>query len=172
MKAALFAFIPIGILFAQTPTPTFLQAVTTGIVSFSTSQTAQLNVLNINPVVGTTGATATVCTVQLEFHDSQGALLKQLLVDNIAPGASASLTLTRAEAASLSTPRFALRGVVRTAPVTAGSTSSIPATIVIGCPIFTTLEVFDATTGNTQLVTSDTRPMTAVALPLVAPGLR
>jgi hypothetical protein len=148
-----------------TNAPQFLQAATTGIITFSLNQTAQLNVLNANPVAGTTGATATICTAQLEFRDSQNNPLKELLVNNIQPGAAVSLPLTRAEAGSLGTPRFAVRAVVRTSPVS--STASAIPSLFSGCPVVITLEVFNDDTGNTQLVTSDTRNMSPGTLPKV-----
>jgi hypothetical protein len=177
MKASLFAIIAVigaavigvGVLFGQTiGGPTYLQAVTTGIVSLSMNQTAQLNVLNANPVAGTTGATATICAVEIEFRDSSYALLKQTAIANILPGASASLTLTRAEAGSLTTPRFGIRGIVRTNPVTVttGGTTT-PISLFSGCPVMPTLEVFDSTTGNTQFVTADTRSLNSI-LPLIS----
>jgi hypothetical protein len=159
-------------LLAQTPVnPIFLQAVTTGMVGFSLNQTAELNVLNANPVAGTTGATATICTVQLEFRDAQGALLKQLFVNNISPGATASLTLKRAEAGSLSVPRLAIRGMVRSDPTsTPPPGAAIPVIFVAGCPVMTTLEIFNDDTGNTQLVTSDTRLMSPGIFAFLQPG--
>jgi hypothetical protein len=171
MKIALLALILIALpahtTFAQTTaTPVFLQSATTGIVSFSMNQTAQLNVLNTNPVAGTSAAAAPICTVQLEFRDSQNSLLKEVLINNIAPGASASLTLTRTEAAGLSTPRFSLRGVVRTAPVAAGTPTTVPSILITGCPILATLEVFNADTGDTQFVTQ-AQPMSVTGFPIL-----
>jgi len=152
-------------------TPTFLQAVTTGIVSFSLNQTAQLNVLNANPVAGTTGATATICTVQLEFRDAQGGLLKQLSINDMSPGASASLTLKRAEAGTLSPLRFSLRGVVRTDPMssTPPPGGALPMISFAGCPVVTTLEISNDDTGNTQLVISETHGMSPGTLPQLLP---
>ncbi|MDR3698894.1 MAG: hypothetical protein P4L56_04610 [Candidatus Sulfopaludibacter sp.] len=142
------------VLMAQTVgTPTYVQAVSTGIVSFTTNQTAQLNVVNLNPVAGTTGATATACPVELQFYDSNNALLKQLAINNVSPGAAASLTLARTEVTGSTMPRFAIRGVVRTNPV---STSTNGATPIFnaGCPVKATLEIYNNDTGYTQFVTS------------------
>jgi len=154
-------------LFAQTTTPpTFSQAVTTGVISFSINQSAQLNVLNLSAAPATASAVAIPCTAELEFRDAQNNLLKSLVVPNIPPGDAASLTMDRTEAPNISVPRFAIRGVVRTGllkPVSAGGTTTAPN----ACAVMPTLEVFDDTTGNTQLVTSDTRSIaTPIAIPL------
>ncbi len=143
------------VLIAQTTTtPTYLQAVSTGIISFTTNQTAQLNVVNLNPVAGTTGATATVCPVELQFFDSNNALLKQVAITNVSPGASASLTLARTEVTGSSTARFAIRGVVRTDLASSTTTGATPI-FNAGCPVKATLEVYNNDTGYTQFVTSD-----------------
>lgn len=150
-----------------TTTATFLQAVSTGVVSFSLNQTAQLNVVNLNPVAGTTGNTATICTVELQFVDGQNNMLKQVTINNVAPGASASLSLNRSEAPNLSVPRFAIRGIVRTNPLSATpGVTAIP--MGVGCPVMTTLEIYNQDTGNTQLVTSDVRSISTGILPLIA----
>jgi len=163
---ALIGIVSIGTpLFAQSKTTTFSQAVTTGIVSFSLNQSAQLNVLNLSPTPA--GTLTTICTVQLEFRDAQNNLLKQLLVSNISPGDAASLTLDRTEAPNTSVSRFAIRGVVRTGPLTPVASSVIISPIVNTCTVMPTLEIVNNTTGDTQLVTSDTRPVSApVAIPL------
>ena len=74
--------------------------VTTGIVGVTSTQTARLNVLNLQPV--TPGVTAAVCPATLEFYDATGALLKQLAVTNILPGAAASLAFKPAVASTAS----------------------------------------------------------------------
>jgi hypothetical protein len=153
-------------LMAQTTTtPTFLQAVSTGMVGLSLNQTAQLNVVNLNPVAGTPAATATTCTVELQFFDGSNNMPKQAVINNVLPGTAASLTLARTEAPNLSVPRFAVRGVVRTSPVspTAGANAPI---VLAGCAVKTTLEIYNNDTGNTQLVTSDVQLVSGYAIPL------
>jgi hypothetical protein len=147
-------------------TPTFQLAVTTGVVGIALSQTAQLNVLNLTPVIA--GVTAVICTAQLEFYDAQGTLVKQMLVNNILPGTAASLPLKRLDITSVppATPRAEVRGVVRTGPSptpppagTAGGAPTIAFPVPLGCQVMITLEVFDDATGITHVVTTDTRPM-------------
>ena len=158
-----------GLVSAQTATPTFESAVTTGMVGFAPStQTAQLNVLNVSNAPATT--TATACPVDLEFRDPQNNVLKSLQVSNLAPGTAASLTYKITDL----TPgtlvfRTDIRGVVKsnpivTGPIAAGMATMFPFSI---CAFLTTLEVFDNTTGVTQTFTSDARSFgTPVVVPL------
>ena len=171
-----------GLTTAQTTTtPTFESAVTTGIMGFTpSSQTAQLNVLNTGgflAVAGTTSATGTsstaaACPVELEFHDAQNNVLKTMQVSNVAAGTAVSLTLKLADlAAAPSGLRLDIRGVVKSNPVVsgpipAGSGTMIPVPFP-ACSILPTLELFDTSTGVTQMFSSDTRPFgTPVAVPL------
>jgi hypothetical protein len=170
--------IPAGLATAQTTnTPTFESAVTTGIVGWApATQTAQLNVLNTSAVAATTTNTTTtvpavVCPVDLEFRDAQDNVLKTLQVSTLAPGIAASLSLKLADLATAPTGlRVAIRAVVKSNPITSGP---IPAggTMILAfpsaCTILPTLELFDTSTGVTQMFTSDTRPFaTPVAVPL------
>jgi hypothetical protein len=165
-----------GLTTAQTTTtPTFESAVTTGIVGFTpSSQTAQLNVLNTGGLFAvaattatTTTATAAACPVELQFLDAQGTVRKSMQVPNLA----ASLTFTLSDLpAGTVVFRLGIRGVVKTnpivsGPIPAGSGTMIPAFSF--CSIMPTLELFDTSTGVTQMFSSDTRPFgTPVAVPL------
>jgi len=169
-----------GLTTAQTTTtPTFESAVTTGIMGFTpSSQTAQLNVLNTGGLFAvaattatTTTATAAACPVELQFLDAQGTVRKSMQVANLAPGTAASLTFTLSDLpAGTVVFRLGIRGVVKTnpivsGPIPAGSGTMIPAFSF--CSIMPTLELFDTSTGVTQMFTSDTRPFgTPVAVPL------
>src|SRR5215471_3058578 len=64
-------------------------AMTTGLVGVTSTQTARLNVLNLQPIIP--GVAAVLCPATLEFYDDNGALLKQLAVTNISPTTAASL---------------------------------------------------------------------------------
>src|SRR5689334_6262205 len=86
--AGLFLFQLVLVTQAQTlSTPE--SAVTTGPVGVTSTQTARLNVLNLQPVIP--GVAAILCPATLEFYDDTGALLKQLAVTNISPATAASL---------------------------------------------------------------------------------
>ena len=152
--------------FAQT-TVNFSQTITTGIVSLSLNQGAQLNVLNLNPPPVVATAVAPVCEVELEFRDAQNNILKQILVANLAPGDATSLTLERSDVPKVSTAHLDVRGVVHTGPLTPGA-GAVTTPIANTCTVMPTLEVFNVTTGDTDLITSDTRTVSApVAVPLV-----
>jgi hypothetical protein len=145
--------------------PTFAPAVTTGAVGLAASQTAQLNVVNLNTASAGATTTPTVqCQVQLEFWDAQGKLVKSLLIPSLAPGATASLEIKLTDVTTNTSPlRTEVRGVVRRTtptPVTGGTTTPAPiaqpiAFIPASCAVATTLEIFDTATGVTQALTSD-----------------
>ncbi len=153
---------------AQTSlTPTFLSAVSTGMAGLASSQTAQLNVVNMSSTPPTaTAAAAPTCAVQLEFWDSQGKTIKSSQIANLAPGAAGALQIKLLDVTSAA-GRTDVRGVVRTNPVTTTMPSTgsgnpqqgIAFPIGPRCNVMTTLEVFDTTTGVTQTLTSDTRPL-------------
>jgi hypothetical protein len=149
------------------PIPALSQTLTTGIVGFTGSQTAVLNVLNMSAA---TTATAAGCEVQLAFYDSQNRLLKQGATAMIAPGVATSLSLGRADvpAASATTPRVSIRGQVKTVVPSPG-TAAGPAILVGICSLFTSLDVYDNVTGVTQVFTTDARTVfIGDVLPLTA----
>jgi len=172
-----------GMATAQTTTaPTFETAVTTGIVGWApASQTVQLNVLNTGGTVAVVTATATTpttpvaaCPVELEFHDGQDNVLKSLEVSNLAAGTAASLTLKLSDLpAATVAPRLDIRGVVKSnpivsGPIPAGSAPVIPVPFLT-CSVMPTLELFETSTGVTQMFTSDMRPFgTPQIVPLTA----
>jgi hypothetical protein len=145
-------------------TPIFLpQSFTTGMVGFTTNQTARLNVLNLNSNPASTTVTQIPnCTVELQFFDDKNNLVKQTVVPNFAPGTATSLDLPRASVTSETSARAEIRGVVVVNP----SPTPIASPVATGyCNVFTTLEILDANSVTVAL-TSDTR---AVGLPTVVP---
>jgi hypothetical protein len=170
---------------AQVSTPiipvSLSQVYTTGIISFTPSQTAQLNVLNVAPVPSTTTtgngngngntATAPACSVLLSFYDSQNRLVKQGTATTIAPQTAISLDLTTSQVppASVTTPRIAIRGEVKVEPPPTATGSNV--VFASSCQLITTLELFDSTSGLTQSFSSDTRLVsTALPIPLAVPN--
>ncbi|MGD0497003.1 MAG: hypothetical protein ABSC23_01060 [Bryobacteraceae bacterium] len=163
---------------AQTTIPTinimYQQPVTTGMVGFTNSQTARLSVLNLVPAT----AVPSVCNVQLAFYDDKNNLLKQASVNALPPQTASSLDLSRTEVASSSptVQRAQIRGVVRTGPLIPASAQSVatPGASVVfasACTVMTTLEIFDTATGVTQVLTSDTRPVSPAAVIPLATAL-
>jgi hypothetical protein len=147
--------LPGGLVPTTLPVP---QTFTTGMVGFTTNQTARLNVFNLNSVVSTTSTTNPTppanCTVELQFFDNKGAMVSQTTVPNFAGGASTSFDLPRASVTSETAVRAEIRGVVVINPTVTPAPSTAPGF----CTVFTTLEIFDAT-GSTVALTSDTRPL-------------
>lgn len=170
---------------AQIVLPNFSSVVTTGAVGLAASQTAQLNVVNLNttsPSTTTTTTPTVACPVQLEFWDSLGNLVKSLSIPNLAPGATGSLQLKLAEVTTNNTSplRTEVRGVVRrttTTPPPAGGTAAPTPTpqpitfFPLACSVATTLEIFDTTSGVTQALTSDLHTLEDfTVVPLAATG--
>jgi hypothetical protein len=145
------------------PTPiAFQQTYTTGMVGLAANQNARLNVFNLNPVAATTSTTSTPpanCAVALEFYDNKGGMVSRTTVPNFAPGQSAFFDLPYSSLTTESLVHAEIRGVVVINPTPASGAS----TAVVGnCSVITTLEIFDATTGSTVALTSDTRPVAAL----------
>ncbi len=129
-------------------------------IAVADSQSLRINVLNeALPVVpGTARQDSTVtadCRVVLQFYDAGGQLLKERIVDNLAPGTIAFLDFTPADRLNkeLRTP---LRAVTRFGDV-AGANRS--AEVVTACRVLPSVEVFEAATGKTQIVITDARPL-------------
>jgi hypothetical protein len=136
------------------PYPILLQQTfTTGMVGFTTNQTARLSVFNLNAVPpSTSNVVVPNCTVALQFFDDKGALISQSVAPNFAPGASTSFDLARTSVTSETATRAQIRGVVAVNPASAAASPAA----VGNCSVVTTLEIFDAT-GSTVALTSDTR---------------
>jgi len=142
------------------------QTSTTGMVGFTTNQTARLNVLNLNPVT-TASATPTAanCTVELRIFDAQNNMVNQSVVPAFAPGTATFLDLERATVTSQTSPRAEIRGVVVVNP----APTPVESPALTGfCSVMVTLEIIDAT-GSTVALTSETR---MVGGPLVMPLAR
>jgi hypothetical protein len=149
--------------------------VTTGIVGVTSTQTAQLNVLNLRPVIP--GVTAVACPATLEFYDDTGALLKQLAVTDISPATAAKLVFKPPVPSTAANARAQIRAVVFTpstsvaTPVSGpGSTPVMPVMpSVPPCSVMSSLEIMDDATGDTHSFTTDLRAMGPYfALPVVA----
>ena len=145
--------------------------VTTGIVGVTSTQTAQLNVLNLRPVIP--GVTAVACPATLEFYDDTGALLKQVAVANILPATAASLVFKPPVPSAAANARAQIRAVVFTPSIdvspVAVSTSTPIVPVGISCNVMASLEITDDSTGATHAFTTDLREMSPFrALPVSA----
>jgi hypothetical protein len=159
------------VLAAQTiPTGVRGSAVTTGIVGLTITQTARLNVLNLQPVIP--GVAAVACPATLEFYDETGALLKQLILTNISPAMAASLVFKPPVPSAAANARAQIRAVVftpSTSVVNVGSEATPLIPISTGCNVMPSLEIVDDVTGDTHTFTTDLRAMSGYRL-LLVPG--
>lgn len=151
---------------AQTvSTTTPESAVTTGLVGVTSTQTARLNVLNLQPVIP--GVTAVLCPATLEFYDDSGALLKQLAVTNISPATAASLVFKPPVPSTAAGARAQIRAVVLTPLTFSFNNGSTPTAVVPfgrGCSVMASLEIIDDATGATHTLTTDLRAMPTFSL--------
>jgi hypothetical protein len=136
--------------------------ITTGIVGVTSTQTARLNVLNLQPVIP--GVAAVACPATLEFYDDTGAQLKQLAVTNIAPANAASLVFKPAIPPAAVGARAQIRAVVFTPAPTVANPGSGPTPmpampVRAGCNTMASLEIIDDATGVTHTFTTDLRSM-------------
>ena len=142
-------------------------AVTTGIVGVTGTQTARLNVLNLHPVIS--GVAAALCPATLEFYDDTGALLTQLTVTTIPPGAAASLVFKPPVASTAAGARAQIRAVVLTQATSVlnlvpGPISPPIIPVSLGCNVMASLEIIDDSTGATHTFTTDLRPVLAYGI--------
>src|ERR1017187_2962905 len=141
--------------------------ITTGIVGGTSTQTARLNVLNLQEVIP--GVAAVACPATLEFYDDTGAQLKQLAVSNISPASAASLAFKPAIPSTAVGARAQVPAVVFT-PSTAAmnpGTGSGPTPMPFmpvraGCSVMASLEIVEDATGVTHTFTTDLRSMMSV----------
>jgi hypothetical protein len=142
-------------------------ASTTGIVGVTSTQTARLNVLNLQPVIP--GVAAIICPATLEFYDDSGALLKQLAVTNISPASAANLVFKPAVPSTATGSRAQIRAVVVTpsTSVNPGGPPTPTTPVIRACNVMASLEIIDDATGDTHTITTDLRSMPAYSvLPL------
>src|SRR5215469_1611247 len=161
--------LPVRSLSAQSTTPVFWTASSTGMMGLAAAQTVQINVVNLSTTTMSTTPVAP-CEVQLEFWDATGKMIKSTTISNLAPGTAGQFQIKLTDVTtSTSTLRTEVRGVVRTNPLpTAGSGTATPIAYPFSCSVATTLEVFDNGTGVTQSLTSDLHALTGgVAVPLL-----
>ncbi len=150
---------------------------TSGIVGITSTQTARLNVVNLQQVIP--GIAAVACPATLEFYDEAGNQLKQFAVANISPSTGATFAFKPVMTTSASpVNRFQLRAVVATAPLNIlnplSNTNAIAVMpSLLGCNLMASLEISDDATGVTHIITTDFRMMTYYsAMPMASPFAR
>jgi hypothetical protein len=137
-------------------TTAFQSAVTSGIVGLASSETAQLNVLNLQEPGTTASATAAACPVTLEFVNVSGAVVGTPLQKSIAPGQAVSAPYALP---SVTSPRTEIRAVVITQTVSAAAGSTV-IPVSPTCNLLPSLEIVDTSGGTTHVFTTDFRAMT------------
>lgn len=142
-----------GLAAAQTTNmPVFFPQVQTfGMVGLAEGQTARLNLLN--PGVLPPLATGAICSAQVSFLDSKGAVLKTAPI-SVAPGQSVPFDLNRDTDVTGNDQRVQIRAIVQV-PLPSPIVASPPQPW--GCLLIPTLEIFDTNTGRTQVVITETR---------------
>ena len=148
-------------------------ATTTGIVGVTSTQTARLNVLNLQPVIP--GVAAVLCPATLEFYDDTGAQLKQLALTNISPANAASLVFKPAISSTAVGARAQIRAVVFTPSPSVANPGSGPMPMPFmpvraGCNVMASLEIIDDATGATHSFTTDLRAMPFYSVFTMTPG--
>lgn len=130
------------------------------VIGVAATQTARINVLNEaatpNPVAPPQDSAVTAdCRVVLQFYGSDGQLLKEKVVDNLTPGKIAFLDLTPADR-----PNKDLRIPVRAVARFGYSGGANPGPGVFeACRVLPNLEIFDAASGKTQILLTESRPL-------------
>lgn len=136
------------------------QTMTSGMVGVAGSQTARLNAYY--PSLPAPYATGVLCSAQLSFTDHQGDVLKSISV-TVKPGQSVSIDFVpSANDLAAGQGRVEFRASVSVplpAPVLSGMPAPMPgiAAPVAFCSLTPTLEIFDSTTLQTQLVVTEFR---------------
>jgi hypothetical protein len=146
-KMCVFAITSAGLFAQSAPTVPTPETRTSGMVGVTDGQVARVNVLNPGVAAPAAGV---VCTATLSFFDGVGTLLKAGAVV-VLPGQSQSLDVFGDKDLSLTgATRREIRATITipaVAPVST-ATSNPPA----ACTLIGTLEVFDETSGKTQVV--------------------
>jgi hypothetical protein len=127
---------------------------------FALGESMRLVVLNTGNTV-TAPATAQ-CSPVLQFYDSQGQLVKQKAVANLAAGTADLLDLGRNELTGLD--RTEMRGVVRTG-YSGGAAPPANIPLNVTCNLLVTLEIYDSNTGRTILSSTDAKPLPSPLIP-------
>lgn len=151
--------------------PAFAQQPGVGfaVIGVAASQSARINVYNEAPSALPSNPPQDVpaqqgCSVVLQFFAADGGLLKEQTIDNLAPGKIAFLDYTPADRPSkeLRTP---IRAVARFGQV-GGGANPAPGTLA-PCQVVPNLEIYEADTGKTQLLLTETRPLSTrqISLP-------
>lgn len=124
------------------------------VVGVAAGQTARINVVNEAPAKGPESM-ALPCRVTLQFFGAEGELLKERSIDDFSAGKIAFLDLGPGDRPEKET-RTPVRAVVRWGY--AGGANP-PAGTAEACQVVPNMEVYETETGKTQLLLTETRPL-------------
>lgn len=126
-------------------------------VGLATTETAQVNVLNVAKASTAAGATAPACTGTITFTNASGDTIGKATSFTTAGSQIFSAQLTSSELAATGTRGEFVAGIQLT--------TAIPAKAP--CSLVFSIETFDTTTGATHVFLAN--PATAAASPIITP---
>ena len=124
------------------------------VVGVAAGQTARINVVNEAPAKGPESM-ALPCRVTLQFFGAEGELLKERSIDDFGAGKIAFLDLGPGDRPEKET-RTPVRAVVRWGY--AGGANP-PAGTAEACQVVPNMEIYETESGKTQLLLTETRPL-------------
>jgi hypothetical protein len=162
MRSLLSIYVLAACTFAQTPAPTFTRDYAFPPVGLASSETAQLNVVNIAPASTANNETAPACTGTITYANASGKAI----------GAPTSFTTTGSQVSStqLTFSQLAASGTRAEFVASVQLTRSLPATEP--CSLVFSLETFDTSSGVTHVYLGNSATGTAlIGNPIVSrPG--
>jgi hypothetical protein len=137
---------------AQPPSATITRNSSFPPVGLATTETMQVNVVNlaVNPTTVTSTAPAASCTGSISFYNAAGTALGTATDFTVAAGVIQSVTLTLAKAGITSTTRAEIRAVIQST-ITEGREAP-------PCSLASSLETYDSTLGATHVYLSGPAP--------------
>lgn len=134
------------------------------VLGVAQGQTARINVFNEAPATAVRDPESLFgCRVVLQFYGIEGQLLKELAIDNLAPGKIAFLDLAAADRPNKEV-RTPIRAVARFGY---SGGANPPPGMLEACQVVPSLELYDTDTGKADLVLNETKalPGSSLAVP-------
>ena len=139
---------------AQTGSSVAQQGYSTGMVGVTSTESVQLNVLNLGPQA---------CTVQMGFYNQNNALVGSLSAkQTVGVGDAVQYSEKIPISNTVSPLRTEVRGLVTTTPIVTPTATGAPSQPTSVCTLFITLEVYENTGGAATVFTSDVRAVPSV----------
>lgn len=135
------------------------------VIGVAVSQTARINVVNEAPIAlpGQDSEVSPGCRVVLQFYGADGAILKERIIEDLAPGKIEFLDLAKADrpGSNLRTP---IRAIARFGY---SGGANPPRALIEGCRVVPSLEIYDSESGKADLVITEAKalPGASIATP-------